>query len=49
MPYGIHSASEMCQQRIAQIIENIEGAKNSQDDIIIWEQLRSLSQYINMD
>ena len=37
MPYGIHSASEMCQQRIGQIIENIEGAKNSQDDIIIWE------------
>ena len=36
MPYGIHSASDMCQQRIAQIIENIEGAKNSQDDIIIW-------------
>ena len=36
MPYGIHSASDMCQQQIAQIIENIEGAKNSQDDIIIW-------------
>ena len=36
MPYGIHSASNTCQQWIAQIIRNIEGAKNSQDDIIIW-------------
>ena len=26
MPYRIHSSSNVCQQRIAQIIENIEGA-----------------------
>ena len=36
MPYGIHSTSDVCQQRIAQIIENIEVAENSQYDIIIW-------------
>ena len=28
MPYGIHSASDVCLQRIAQIIENAEGAEN---------------------
>ena len=36
MPYGIHSASDACQQKIAQIIDGIDGASNSQDDIIIW-------------
>ena len=36
LPYGIHSASEICHAKIASIIENIEGCKNSQDDIIIW-------------
>ena len=36
MPYGIHSASEICQARIASIIADIEGAVNAQDDIIIW-------------
>ena len=44
MPYGIHSASEICQAKIANILSNIEGAINAQDDIIIWgntlEQLR---------
>lgn len=36
MPYGIHSASEICQAHIASIIEHIPGAENCQDDIIIW-------------
>ena len=36
MPYGIHSASEICQSHIASIIENIPGTANCQDDIIIW-------------
>ena len=36
MPYNIHTASDVCQNRISQILENIEGAANSQDDIIIW-------------
>ena len=44
MPFGIHSASEICQQSIAEMLEGIEGSANSQDDIIIWaetpEQLR---------
>ena len=36
MPYGIHSASDVCQQKKVQIIDGIDGASNSQDDIIIW-------------
>ena len=36
MAYGIHSASELCQSEIVNIIEVISGAMNSQDDIIIW-------------
>ena len=36
MPYGIHSASEVFQLEIADIIDGIENAENSQDDIIIW-------------
>ena len=36
MPYGIHSASDVCQQKIAQIIDGIDGAANSLDDRIIW-------------
>ena len=35
MPYGIHLASDVCQNRISQMLENIEGAANNQDDIII--------------
>ena len=34
--YGIHSASDVCQHKIAKIIDGIVGAANSQDDIIIW-------------
>ena len=45
IPYGIHSASDICQQRIALIIEDTEGVANSQDDIIIWgETLDELKQ-----
>ena len=36
MPYGIHSASKVCQQKTSQSIEGIDGAAISQDDIIIW-------------
>ena len=36
MFYRIHLANDMGQQWIPQITENIEGAKNSQDSIIIW-------------
>ena len=36
LPFGIHSASEICQQQIGHILENIEGCANAQDDIIIW-------------
>ena len=36
-------ASDVCQNRIFQILENIEGATNSQGDIIIWgENLKEL-------
>ena len=40
MPYGIHSASDVCQQKIAQIIDGIDGASNSQDGIIIWGSIQ---------
>ena len=38
--YGIHSASEIFQASVANIISDIEGASNSQDDIIIWGKTR---------
>ena len=34
--YGIHSASEIFQAEVAEIIYGIEGVDNNQDDIIIW-------------
>ena len=40
MPHGIHSASDVCQSRISQMIDNIECVVNSQDDIIIWAENR---------
>ena len=36
MPYGIHSASEIFQKVVSDIIADIPHAINSQDDIIIW-------------
>ncbi len=36
MPYGIHSASKICQRLIGNIVEGIEGCMNVQDDIIVW-------------
>ena len=36
LPFGIHSASNICQLKISQILEGIEGVLNSEDDIIIW-------------
>ena len=36
IPYGIHSASEICQATISEIISGLQGAANSQDDIVVW-------------
>ena len=36
MPYGIHSASEICQATISEISSGLQGAANSQDDIMVW-------------
>jgi len=36
MPYGVHSASDVCQYQISNMLEDIDCAQNSQDDIIIW-------------
>ena len=36
LPYGVHSASDVFQASVAEILEGIEGCCNSQDDIIIW-------------
>ena len=38
MPYGLHSASEVFQGTILNIICGIEYAENSQVDIIAWEK-----------
>ena len=38
MPYGLSSASDVCQKYILQVIDGIDGVHNSQDDIIIWGQ-----------
>ena len=36
LPFGIHSASEVFQVDVANIIAGIEGCTNSQDDIMVW-------------
>ena len=36
MPYGLHSASEIFQQAVTEIIEGVEKTVNLQGDIIIW-------------
>ena len=36
LPYGIHSASEIFQKAIAEIIEGVRNTVNLQDDIIIY-------------
>ena len=38
LPYGILSAGEIFQTDISEIIESLEGARNSQYDIIVWEE-----------
>ena len=36
MPYGISSASDACQKYISEVVRDIVGVTNSQDDILIW-------------
>ena len=36
LPYGIHSASELFQKEVEDIIRGIETAANVQDDIVVW-------------
>ena len=36
LPFGIHIASEIFQNKIEQILEGLQGTANSQDDIIVW-------------
>ena len=36
LPFGIHSASEIFQVEIANLIAGIQGTANLQDDIIVW-------------
>ena len=38
LSYGILSASEIFQANISKIIEGLEGARNSRDDITVWEE-----------
>ena len=41
-PFGIHSASEIFQSELSQLIEGIDGTANVQDDIIIHAPTREL-------
>ena len=41
-PFGIHSASEIFQSELSQLIDGIDGAANVQDDIIIHVPTREL-------
>ena len=36
LPFGIHAASEIFQQKIELLLEGIAGQANVQDDIIVW-------------
>ena len=38
LPFGIHSASEVFQKEVAEIIEGISSVRNSQDDILVWDR-----------
>lgn len=40
LPFGIHSASEIFHVEIANLISEINGTASSQDDIIIWANLK---------
>ena len=37
LPFGIHSASEIFQVEIVNLIAGIKGTANLQDDIIVWK------------
>ena len=43
MAYGLHSASEVFQGTISNILCGIENAENSQEDIIVWEKTCTLT------
>ena len=43
MAYGLHSASEVFQGTISNILCGIENAENSQDDIIFWGKTCTLT------
>ena len=36
LPFGVHSASEVFQHKVAQVIDGQPGVINYQDDILIW-------------
>ena len=36
LPFGIKSAFEVFQRKVSEIIEGLDGCRNSQDDIIVW-------------
>ena len=48
LPYGTLSASEIFQADISEIIEGLEDARNSQDDITVWgETLAELNNRVS--
>ena len=36
LPFGVHIASEIFQQKMEQIIEGLEGTASVQDDVLVW-------------
>ena len=36
LPFGVHSAAEVFQKRVAEIIDGIENVANDQDDLVVF-------------
>ena len=41
LPFGVHIASEVFQQKLEAVLEGLEGVANSQDDMIVWGKDKS--------
>ena len=46
LPFAIHIASEIFQIAVSRIIKGIEGARNMQDDIIVWLKTQELDVFL---
>ena len=48
LPFGIRSASEICQYQIQQILEGL-GVANAQDDILVWGETKKMLRKRTLD